>query len=317
MSEEVYMEDVDSEVSTEQLSALESFAANPGSKLATSTILPPSTQEYEDVPEKPVRARGRPRKNPVQASKVTTTTTTSAKLPIQSADVYELMENGRDVAKVEIDKWEKEKEETIEKLSAKAVRELDAQIKQSKKAQADSMRSGIEGGYAATMDDEEMQFKNGLLQKINMYYKFYEELEATNERRGKWSLKTSVKDLQDEIARCERSLAMDRAFSTMKHMDFFLNFIVETLAIKAFSVPCHGLAAESKKSQALVEEELKELSIKYHEWLDMGPETRYFFKFAQRVGVVLERNRNMMVRGQAPMNSTQEEKGLHNKYDDL
>lgn len=315
MSEEVFIEDAGSEATDEQLSALESFALNPGSKLASTTIFSSPDPEYQstEAPVKTVKTRGRPRKNPVvQPSKTTTTTKVASQ-----ADVYELMESGRDVAKVEVDKWEKEKEETIEKLSAKAVRDLDLQIKQSKKAQSESMRSGIEKGYEDSLNDEEMQYKNGLLQKINMYYRFYEDLEATNERRGKWSLKTSTKDLQDEIARCERSLAMDRAFNTMKQMDVFLNYFVETLAIKAFSVPCHGLAAESKKSQMLVEEELKELSIKYHEWLDMGPETRYLFKFAQRVGMVLDRNRNMMVRGQSPMNSTQEEKGLHNKYEDL
>ncbi len=308
MEDEVYIEDA-SEQSFEAVdtdySILDEFEANPISKLSTKTLVQPEEKEQLDFVTP--KRRGRPRKNPVGRPK-------KAAPP---AEVYELQEEARDLAFTEVDKWEQEKAETVEKLSAKAVRDLDAQIKRAKREQAESTKVSFEKGYESSLTDEELEYKNTLLQKINMYYKFYQELEDTNERRGKWSLKTNTKDLQDEIARCERHLAMDRSFNTMKNLDFGLNFFVETIAIKAFSVPCHGLAAEAKKSQMLVEEELKELSIKYHEYLDMGPEVRYFFKFAQRLGLVLDRNRHLMNRGVAPVNSVEEEKNLHNKYEGL
>ncbi len=275
-----------------------------------------STAEEETLTKPTPRKRGRPRKSaaPLNAS-------APPKVPKNAALLNEVLEQAVEVNLTQQDlqkqRWEEEKKDTIEKLSMRATRELDQQMREAKKTQAKQAKEAFEKGYEQALSEEELATKTNLLQQIKMYYRYYENLEATNERRSKWSLKTSIKDLQDEVTRCQDTLKMDRAYHTMGQLDVFFNYFIETVGIKAFGVPCHGLAAEAKQSQFIVEEEIKELSIKYHEYLDMGPETRYLLRVAQRFNTVLERNRSMMARGMSPVNAAEQESNLQNKYSEL
>jgi hypothetical protein len=313
---------------------LASFETAPGSKLGASVLsgIPSSPQEdhlTDDflAPEVTTqnttttttakRGRGRPKgKQATKRSTPAVTTNAVATAQRKAAEVYELEEAATELNLTSQSAWQKEKEETIDKLSSKAIRDLDIQIKQAKKQQADAMKEAVEFGYEADMSKEEWTAKNSLLKKIQMYYHHYPQLRETNERRGKWSAKTSFKDLQDEVNRCDSQLSLDRSYLTMCSIDLFNNYLAEIVLRQGFGVPAHGLAAEAKKSQMVVEDELKELSIKYHDWLETGPEVRYMIKFANRVSRVIERNHEIIKHG-APLEPAEEDVNFQNKYGDM
>lgn len=301
-----------SEDETAQL--LEKFASSGVSKLGATSIDSVFTNKEEDeageeptqAQAPPVRRRGRPPKKSTNNSK-------------QAAAVYNLEEAAKESVVSIKDKWEQEKKDTVAKLSEKAARDLEREIKKAQSEKTTATKQGVEYGYAAKLSKEEMEVKEKLLKKINMYYSFYSELEESNTRKGKWSLGTPVKDLEDELQRCEKKLQLERAYGTMCTVDTLFNYFVEGVCIKGFGVPVHGLAAEAKNSREVVEDELKELSIKYCDYLETGPELRYLMKMAQRVNLVLSRNTAMMQRKAGPSEDYQSETQykVNDKYSDL
>jgi hypothetical protein len=174
-------------------------------------------------------------------------------------------------------------------------------------------RSEEEANEAEAEMNEEMEFKKELLGKIEMYYRYFPELEKSCPRKGKWSQKTALRDLEGELFRCDNELTLERSLMTMKKADLMLKFAFEKLMIHGFNVPAHGLAAEAEKSQVLIEKELKELAIKYKDYLDLTPETRYLMSFVQQVGEVLQRNDALMSARTTDMQG----KVDMNKYADL
>jgi hypothetical protein len=308
-----------------QAAILEQFQQSLGSKLTVDSMQPSEVfiDSDEEAPPQPVpvkRGRGRPRKSAPKTSNTSTTTTTTTALKKESL-INEMQEKGKDLVLDTKEKWEREKKETVEKLSNKAVRDLDTKIRKAQKMADESARESVEFGYNAELSEKEHAAKMSLLKKIQMFYNFYPNLKESNDRRGKWSLKTSIKDLQDEIARCNSQLSLERSFHTICQIDTLLNYGVEQILIQGFSVPCHGLAAEAQRSREAVEDELKELSIKYHEYLETGPELRYLMKFVQRVSFVLQRNHDLLRTGSGVTNSYDKQEEdytvIHNKYDSL
>lgn len=186
-------------------------------------------------------------------------------------------------------------------------------------------KSGIEFGDGG-QEDPEFDEKKKLLMQIDMYHNFYPELKDSCPRKGKWSFKTNIRDLQEEIQRCKTKQATERAFSSMLMADKFFNYGIEWSCIQA-GFPAHGLAAQAAASQDMVMDELRELSIKYVDWFDMGPEARYCFKLFNRVNFIIMQNQKIMEMQQAARRGTGSQPGgvdqsdifqeTVNKYDSL
>src|SRR5205807_1922956 len=93
------------------------------------------------------------------------------------------------------DLWRKEADKKTRELEDKRKEFLKEKERQKEAASFDMDATGID-----STDPESLE-KMSLLTSIKMYHEFWPELSDTCPRKGKWSMKTSKKDLQDEIVR--------------------------------------------------------------------------------------------------------------------
>lgn len=130
--------------------------------------------------------------------------------------------------------------------------------------------------------------KQKLLNRINRYYEYFPFLKEDSPK--KFILRDSLEALQEECKRCEAQLQNSQTLENIKSLDILFNDTIEHIAI-SMGTPAHGLVYEAKKSRMIVDQELKELSIKYESWLSTGPELRYLIKTYTRFKNVVNRNR--------------------------
>jgi hypothetical protein len=239
----------------------------------------------------PKRKRGRP----VGSKKVRFANDSTGKLNEQMTRDYvedaedELLRRSREMTRAKMAEWDRKRKE-----------DEDARLAEEEERMAEEEAN------------EEFEIKREFLQKIEMYYQYFPELQASCPRKTKWSLKSSIKDLEGELFRCDNELSLKRSLYSVKKADLFLKFAIEKLLVHGFAVPAHGLAAEAEKSQVLIESELKELAIKYKDWLDVSVECRYICNLVQQVGAVLQRNDELIKQRSENMSKVN-----MNKYDDL
>lgn len=238
-------------------------------------------QQNESVPkvQPPAkRGRGRPRKN--SGTAVTFDMPREETRDTQSLPFLEPLQKSRKMSN-------KEREKVEQKILdfAFSPNETNTTSK-SQKAQTYDYADGND-------EDPELVEKTKLLKQIEMYHNFYPDIKESCPRKSKWSLRVSLKDMLDELQRCKQKLSIDRAFQAMLTADKFLNFAVEQ-GVCYMGYPAHGLAAQAAASQDMVMDELRELSIKYVDWFDMGPEARYCIKLLQRVNFVIQQNYSIL-----------------------
>ncbi len=146
------------------------------------------------------------------------------------------------------------------------------------------MREKVEGVETAK--------KSAILNRILNYYTHFPYVKEKAIRK-KLTIETQLPILVEEELRIKRELSQSNAFEALKHLDNLATWSTELLLINTFSVPANGLAEFSKSAQFMVEQELKELSIEYGDYLTAGPEFRYMMKFMQRIFVIIRRNQSM------------------------
>lgn len=154
--------------------------------------------------------------------------------------------------------------------------------------------------------------KATLLANINAYYNYFPALEKTNPRKGGWTHRCSIEDLQAEVERCKCTLNSMNAYNTCCKLDIGFNLVIEHALVNIMGIPVHGLAKEAKESQAILEQELLELSIKYESFFSMSPETRYLIKSMQRIYMLMDRNYNITQKRR-----DDQYRDAENKYGDL
>lgn len=168
------------------------------------------------------------------------------------------------------------------------------------------------------LEEEDMMKKQALLTKISQYHNAFPFLKESCPIK-KPSTKQSLKWLIEEVSRCKSELDNKNAYETIKHLDIILNWAVEKTSINWFGIPAQGLSKVAKESQELVEQELRELSVKYADRLATGPEYRYGMKFLSRLSAVIDANKNMHGFGNAQEEdmSPDQQKEMNDKYKDM
>jgi hypothetical protein len=184
----------------------------------------------------------------------------------------------------------------MEKASAPLLHQFDKHMKEQRgKDKARDMGVDLNLHPEMALDPEEYAIKTKLLQQIEMRYDFDTSglLRDSCPRKTKWTYKCSIADLQNELRRCEQKRNISHALESMKSMDLLLNYAAELFLCKT-GTPAQGLAAAAKESQDIIEEELQEMSIKYCDWFDFNPETRYLISSIKRIAAVVMQNRKRL-----------------------
>lgn len=125
--------------------------------------------------------------------------------------------------------------------------------------------------------------KTDKIHRLNKYYQYFPELKS-GQHRSPFGL--NEKELDDELARCQLSLDTEDCLDTVKKLDILSMWITE-IGLNNLGYPIRGLVPEAKATQHIVEKELKELSIKYNDWIQTGPEFRYMMKCVNRITNVI------------------------------
>jgi hypothetical protein len=260
------------------------------------------TTEFHPVnpsTEQPAKKkRGRPRKNSTGSGKSVSFAETSSTPPAPLPTEREI----RDL----------ENREEAQRIAAQQLRQFDKAVKDERKK-----LGNIDWEVTQGMLQEERTEKETLLKKIEMYYQYYpEECLWTSTRKAKWSFKSSLHELHEEVNRCRKQLDIKRAQAGIENFHYTLCYGIETLAIEAVGIPLHGLTAEAARSKAVFQDVLNELAIDYVDWFTMGATTRYAFDMFLMVNRVYKANTERM----AAMHRTSmgpDASELADKYSDL
>jgi hypothetical protein len=214
----------------------------------------------------------------------------------------------------------KERQDTAMKIASQVLPVFDKAVKEERKRLAGVERDNV----GMMLDEEERKVKEGLLDKIEMYYKLYPvECWETCTRRTKWSLRSPTKELEDEVSRCKRELNFNRALYATEKGHSMLMHGLEYAAINGFGVPAHGLAARAAQSKQLFEDELKELAIDHLDMFNMGAKARYFMQVAMLFKTVIDENSRFLSvqQGNVPPPSSSTVRANHEellrKYENL
>lgn len=125
--------------------------------------------------------------------------------------------------------------------------------------------------------------KTEKIHRLNKYYQYFPDLKSAH-HRSPFGL--NEKELDDELRRCQICLDTEDCLDTVKKLDILSMWITE-IGLNNLGYPVHGLVPEAKATQHIVEKELKELSIKYNDWIQTGPEFRYMMKCVNRITNVI------------------------------
>lgn len=143
------------------------------------------------------------------------------------------------------------------------------------------------------LEEDQLLEKSQLANKIFQFYKFFPQIKEGAPKRGKISANDSLKLLQQEYIRCEKELNNSNTFESIKKADILFSYLLENMACM-FGQPASMYTVASKESQNIVDQELKEFTIKYGDMFSMGPEMRYIWKKMQMMMTIIEQNRKNM-----------------------
>ena len=160
------------------------------------------------------------------------------------------------------------------------------------------------------LEEEQLLQRASLADKIQKFYKFFPHIKENAPKKGKISSADTLKLLQQEYLRCERELNNSNTYENMKRVDNIASYLMEKVACM-FGQPAHMYTVVAKESQHIVDQELKEFSIKYGDIVSMGPEMRYFLKKMQIMATLIDNNKRGMAAATQPVDPAQEE--LRNK----
>lgn len=165
------------------------------------------------------------------------------------------------------------------------------------------------------LEEEQLLERASLADKIQKYYKFFPHIKENAPKKGKISSSDTLKLLQQEFIRCEKELNNSNTYESIKKADVIFSYLTEKVFCM-FGQNAGMYTVVAKESQHIVEQELKEFSIKYGDIFSMGPEWRYFFKKMQIMMTVIENNNKGIATMSQQVDPAQEE--LRNKkYADL
>jgi len=169
------------------------------------------------------------------------------------------------------------------------------------------------------IEEDQLLEKQRLANRIDKYYRLFPNLKEGAPKKGKISVNDSLKLLQNEDTRCEKELNNSNAYESIKKADVLASYLIEKIACM-FGQNAGRYTVVAKESQHVVEQELKEFTIKYGDMFSMGPEWRYIWKKLQIMMTVIETNNrlqgmNSMGSGETVDPATAEL--LNKKYADL
>lgn len=221
--------------------------------------LPDEVPELETARPVPKR-RGRPpgSKNKSKASSGASSTSSGEEASVQSLE----------------DKWKAETEAKMKAFEAKRLKE---EIKKAQKTPLPEFEPPI---------DEE---KERLYRQIKGYYNNFPWLLETYDRKTKITSASTTNALREEIKRCQTEMSLKRALNTIRILDTVVVSLVGQLSIWAgiTDIPFEMFLAHAKATRDEVDEELRELAVLYHEYLELGPEARYVLKRVNHIAGIL------------------------------
>lgn len=169
------------------------------------------------------------------------------------------------------------------------------------------------------IEEDQLLEKSQLASKIEKFYKFFPQIKEGAPKKGKISANDSLKLLQAEYARCEKELNNSNTFESVKKADILASYLIEKIACM-FGQNAGRYTVVAKESQHLVEQELKEFTIKYGDMFSMRPEWRYVWKKMQMMMTVIETNNRLQGMSAAGMGEDVDPASaelLNKKYADL
>lgn len=219
--------------------------------------VPDEAPELETARPVPKR-RGRPPGSKNKAKAGTTTSSTSS---------------GEEGPSME-EKWKAETEAKMRVFEAKKLQE---EFKKARKTPLPDFEPPV---------DEE---KERLYRQIKGYYQNFPWLLDTYDRKTKLTALSPVNSLKEEIKRCQTEMSLKRALNTIKILDTLVVSVVGQLSIWGgiTNVPFEMFLAHAKATRDEVDEELRELAVLYHEYLELGPEFRYLLKRGNHLAQIM------------------------------
>lgn len=162
------------------------------------------------------------------------------------------------------------------------------------------------------LDAEQTAEKYELLKRITQYHEYWPDLKETAIRK-KFNLDTSLAILKAEVERCEKERSSSNALEAVKSIDaIFKGAVIEPTAIHIFKLPAFGYGRVAKDTQSMLEDEFKELSIKYGHYFGSSVEFRYLMKSIVQLNQVIQANKK---RNGEEVISEKNMSNLNKKYD--
>jgi len=144
---------------------------------------------------------------------------------------------------------------------------------------------GVTGG-----DDEEDNERSRLYKDVEDNHRLWPHLKEGCKK--KLTPRSSVRDLEDELQRCQNVKKTDKALMALKAFDVFSANITEYLLVYGLKMhDFEGLGELAEATQGACEDTLKELAVKYRDRLSLSPELAYLFFSAMRASAVAKANR--------------------------
>ena len=189
-----------------------------------------------------------------------------------------------------VDNITKEKETTDKKKTQKTAKATKAQ-KAPKNKEPKEWTAGMRVAGKRIMEEawkskdakETETTKKSLLRKINLYYKYFPHLQG----KKKFTVKSAIPVLEDEIDRCAEEVATGDILQNVKDADLLFATGLEVALVRFFNVNARGLRKHSEECQELIEKELREFAVKYNSFFTTGPEWRYMMHYIRRLYFVI------------------------------
>lgn len=231
----------------------------------------PTAENDRKVPKK----RGRPPGSKNRANNTNTNPKPTSTTTITSAQTKSSTSSASSAADEETDK---QHEAYIHTLAEDKMKILEG-----KKKMQDNKTKGTTASIPnielTTTGDKD---KDQLLRQIRGYYNNFPWLKDGYEKRTPISSNSTVKALKDEVNRMQSELSGKRALQTLHILDTVAVGLAGNIAcLMGFTSMPFEVVASTMRSPIFMEQiqdELKELSILYEDYLSIGPEIRYVGK---------------------------------------
>lgn len=210
-------------------------------------------------------------------------------------------ESGEDEAFIaHQEKWAALTEKHMKELDAQRRERVKEDIKKKKYEFSEMLGMGGPGfdygGMDALPDGEdqaERMLKMKHMTTISMTHQYFPHLARSCPRKAKFSLKTPLREMEDEINRCTNEQKQRRALDMITKLDSMLDSVTETVLVRGMGIRAQGIGQAAQDGPCDIEDELKEMAIKYRDKMDMSVEMRYFLKKFQLITAVIDYNERM------------------------